>query len=132
MITLKIIKYPLLKNKKILANLSDSKFLTTFDLDAYFQQPVDDKMSKILTVNTHRRLFSVCQLPFEAKFAPGLFQRKIENVLKKFDFVGVFLDEVIIIGATEQKHFDRILCILKCFSEQGIRLYKQTSCKKLW
>ena len=42
-----------------------------------------------------------------------------------YDFVDVFLDDAIISGATEQEYFDRVMCILKCFSEHAIKLKKQ-------
>ena len=64
-------------------------------------------------------------MSFGVNFAPDLFQRKIEKILKKYDFVIIFFDNVIISGSTEQEDSDRVMCILKCFYEHGIRLNKQ-------
>ena len=54
------------------------------------------------------------------EFASGVFQWKIENILRMYDFLGVFLDDVIISDAIEQEHFGREVCVLKCFSEYDI------------
>lgn len=118
--------YPLPRMEELYAKLAGAQCFTVFDLkDAYFQQPVDEETSKLLTINTHKGLYRVLRLPFGVKFAPGLFQRKIENILKKFEYVGVFLDDVIVSARTEQEHNERVECILKCFSEHGIRLNKE-------
>ena len=47
------------------------------------------------------------------------------TLLKMYDFVAAFIDDVNICGAIEQEHFDRVMCGLEYFSEHGIRLSKQ-------
>ena len=59
------------------------------------------------------------------KFGAGLFNRNIENKLKKYNFVDIFLDSMIIKGTTDQEHIERVMCILKYFYEHGIGLNEQ-------
>ena len=73
-------KYPLPRNEELFAKLSGSKYFTIFDLkDAYFQQPVDDKIIKMLTVNAHTGLFSVHKLLYLYRVLYG-WPKKNESV----------------------------------------------------
>lgn len=48
------------------------------------------------------------RLAFGVKYAPGIFQREKENIIKKIHYVAVFLDHVIISAKLESKYCERV------------------------
>lgn len=62
------------------------------------------------------------RLLFGVECAFGIFQRKLKNILKNFDYVLVFLDGAIINVKSESEHSERVECTLKWFSYHDVRL----------
>ena len=96
-------KYPLLRNEDLIVKLSGRNCFTIFDLKRFllFNNQLIIKTSKTIATNKYRGFYSAYRLLFVVKFALGLFWKKFENTLKKYDFVCIFLDDVIINGVTE-------------------------------
>lgn len=78
----------------------------------------------MLTINNHKWVFKVLRLAFGVNCAPGIVQRKFENIKKKIDYVGVFINDEIISANSESKHSEKVECVLESFYEHGIRLNK--------
>ena len=73
-------KYPFPSDEELFVILYGLKLFTRFELkDAYFQQPVDDKIIKMLTVNAHTGLFSVHKLLYLYRVLYG-WPKKNESV----------------------------------------------------
>ncbi|XP_023307568.2 uncharacterized protein K02A2.6-like, partial [Lucilia cuprina] len=89
--------YPLPLPDDIFVNFNNCKIFTRIDLtDAYMQIEVDDSTKEMLTINTHRGLFTFNRLAPGVKSAPGAFQQAIDTILSGVQYAYPYLDDVII------------------------------------
>jgi len=71
---LNVDQYPHPKPPELLATLTNGwKFMRLDWSAAYQQMLLDDKSSKLVTINTHLGLFRYCRLPFGVEAAPAIF-----------------------------------------------------------
>ena len=102
---LNVEQYPMPKVEDIFAFLGGEKRFTKLDLkDAYLQIEVEDKSKHLLTINTHKGLFSYNRLVFGVASAPALRQRAMDHVLHGLSRCFCMLDDMIITGSSEQLH----------------------------
>ena len=82
---------------------------------------------KYVVVNTHRGLFRYTRLPFGVSSAPGIFQCVIESLLQGIKGVVIYLDDILITGATEGnlRMLDEVLSRL---NKAGLRV-KRSKCE---
>lgn len=67
-------------------------------------------------------LFCFNQLPFGVPSAPSIFQRTMENILQGIDHVCVYLDDILVTGATEQEHLQNLDNVFSRLETAGMRL----------
>ena len=121
-------KYPLPRLEELLATLSGGKVFSKIDLAAAYQQVLmDDDSKKYTTINTHRGLFVYNRLPFGISSAPSIFQRIMENLMKGLPVV-VFLDDLLIMGRSEEEHLQNLQNVLQRLQENGLRV-KRSKCE---
>ena len=75
---------------------------------AYQQLVLDDDSKGIVTINTHKGLFSYQRLPFGVSSAPGTFQRTMETILAGVPRVLVYLDDIIVTEASQEEHMSNL------------------------
>ncbi|KAK3908155.1 hypothetical protein KUF71_018668 [Frankliniella fusca] len=101
--------YPMPTIEEAFASLAGSSVFTKLDLkEAYTQVPVDEASARLLTVSTHKGLFTVHRLPFGISVAPTLFQRVITSLLSGIEGVVVWLDDLLISGKDTKTHDARL------------------------
>jgi hypothetical protein len=97
--------YPIPKIDDLYTKLAGGKTFTELYLShAYEQMFLEDDSKQYVTINTRQGLFQYNRLPYGVSSAPGIFQRTMENLLQSLPFVGVFLDNILITGRTEEEH----------------------------
>ncbi|XP_053395598.1 uncharacterized protein K02A2.6-like [Mercenaria mercenaria] len=122
---LKVDKYPLPRTEDIFANLSSGQKFSKLDLrQAYLHLEVDDKSKKLLTINTHKGLYSYSRLVYGISSAPSIWQRAIEQILQGIDGVQCILDDMVITGATNEEHFKNLDLVLTRLEQYGLRVNK--------
>ena len=95
----KLDTYPLPRIEDLFTSLSGGKYFSKLDLaQAYLQLPLD---KAYVTINTQKGLYQYIRLPFGVASAPSIFQRTMENLLQGIPKVCVYLDNILITGATE-------------------------------
>ncbi|KAK3747895.1 hypothetical protein QZH41_001360 [Actinostola sp. cb2023] len=115
--------YPIPKIDDLYTKLAGGKTFTELDLShAYEQMLLDDDSKQNVTINTHQGLYRYNRLPYGVSSTPGIFQRTMETLLQGIPCVGVFLDNILITGRTEEEHLRNINETLKRLSEAGLRL----------
>ena len=120
--------YPLSKIEDLFTSLSGGKFFSKVDLaSAYLQILLDEESKEYTTINTHRGLFCYNRLPFGVASAPSIFQRIIENILQGLTHMCVYLDDILITGATEEEHIHNLDTVLTRLENAGMRL-KRNKC----
>lgn len=120
-------EYPLPLPEDIFARLSQSKIFSKIDLsDAFLQVEIDPAYRSLLTINTHRGLYTYNRLPPGIKIAPAAFQQLIDTMLAGVKGVSCYMDDIIVGGATESEHEANLTEVLKRIQEYGftIRLEK--------
>ena len=124
----KLEKYPIPRIEELFTSLSGGKTFSKLDLShAYLQIPLDEQSQEYVTINTHKGLFRYTRLPFGIASAPSIFQRVMENLLQGIPRVCVYLDDILVTGATEQEHLANLAQVLQRLRSAGIRL-KQSKC----
>ena len=94
---------------------------------AYQQLELDDQSKEIVTINTHKGLFTYHRLPFGVSSAPGIFQRIIESVLQGIPHVLVYLDDILVTGQNTEEHLKNLEEVLSRLQQAGLRL-KSSKC----
>ena len=94
---------------------------------AYLQIPLDEQSKEYTTINTHKGLYCYNRLPFGVASAPSIFQRTMENILQGINHVCVYLDDILVTGATEQEHLQNLDEVLSRLEAAGMR-WKYDKC----
>lgn len=114
--------YPLPRIDDLLAEVSGHGWYTKLDLSrAYQQLEVHPDSRQFLVVNTLKGLFQYCRLPFGIKTAAGIFQRVIEQVLAKFSYVKVYIDDVLIVADDEEQLRQRTVEVIQTLQDVGFK-----------
>ena len=127
--------YPLPKIDDLFASLAGGKTFSKLDLaNAYKQIPLDEQSKKIVAINTHKGLFQYNRLPFGVSAAPSIFQRTMETLLQGLPGVCIYLDDILIIGKTDQEHLNNLSAVLQRLSAAGMKLKPEkcfSCCRRL-
>ena len=119
-------QYPIPTLDDLCEKLTGGKQFSKLDLShAYSQLPLDNKSKECATVNTHRGLFRYNRLPYGISSAPAIFQRTMENISQDIPGVAVYLDDIILTGATKAKHLETLDLVLSRLEEAGLRLKRE-------
>ena len=90
--------------------------------NAYQQLPLSEKSKELLTVNTHRGLYQYQTLTFGVSTAPAIFQKVMDQILSGMSGVCCKLDDILIGGASEAEHHQRLEEVLQRLETHGIKL----------
>ena len=94
---------------------------------AYMQLLLEEESKQYVVINTHCGLFKYHCLPFGISSAPGIFQRTMENLLQGIPNVVVYINDILVTGATEQEHLKTLEEVLNRLEKAGLRL-KRSKC----
>ena len=124
----KLDRYPIPRVEDLFAKLAGGKVFTKLDMSqAYMQLLLEEESKQYVVINTHRGLFKYHRLPFGISSAPGIFQRTMENLLQGIPNVVVYIDDILVTGATEQEHLKTLEEVLNRLEKAGLRL-KRSKC----
>ena len=102
-----------------------------FKLDmsqAYCQIELDEKSKAYTVINTHRGLFKYNRLCFGVSSAPGIFQRAVGQLLQGMPGVLCYLDDILVSGASDDEHHDRLCVVLDTLREAGLKIQLDECC----
>ena len=123
--------YPLPRIDSCLDQLSSAKIFSTLDLQAGYWQLELDESSKARTAFISKYgLYEYNTLPFGLCGAPNTFQRCMEIILRplQWDFILIYLDDIIILGSNFEEHLSRLQEVLCRISGAGLKL-KAVKCE---
>ena len=119
-------QYPLPRVEELFSKLTGATVFSKIDLrSAYNQLPLDEASRQYLTVNTHRGLLRPTRLSFGYSSAPALFQQTLETLLAGIPGVGVFLDDVVVSGASVDSHNAALRVVLSRLQSAGLRVNRE-------
>ena len=122
--------FPLPRIDDTLDLLSNSRYFTTLDLaSGYWQVRMAPDSTEKTAFVTHSGLYEFVVMPFGLCNTPATFQRLMEIVLDGLarDICVVYLDDILIVGATFEEHQRHLRKVLDRLQEAGLRL-KPSKC----
>ena len=116
-----------LSHKETLIHKTRGKKLhSKFDCKSGFYQIKKDEESKPLTAfSTPQGHYEWNVLPFGLKNAPETFQRKMDDIFKEYDFIHVYVDEMLISLENEIQHLEHLNIFIDLCTIHGIGLSKK-------
>ena len=118
--------YPLPRVEELFANLSSGKLFTKLDMsNAYLQLPLDPESKQYVTINTQKGLFQYNRLRFGVASAPAIFQRYMDTLLQGMRGVSVYLDDILIAGASIDENLQNLEAVLKKLKDAGVTFESQ-------
>ena len=112
--------YPLPTTEDLFASLAGGKVFSKLDLtNAYQQLAVSEESREILTINTHKGLFTYNCLPFGISSAPAVFQRTLEELFRGQQGVAIYLDDILVTGRDADEHNERLQKVLETLQKLG-------------
>ena len=117
--------YPLPRIEESFNALAGAKYFTTLDLaSGYHQIAMDPKDQNKTAFTTPFGLFEYTRMPFGLTGAPATFQRLMNGVMSDFlfNFLLVYLDDLLIFSQSFDDHLQHLEKILKKLSETGLKL----------
>ena len=121
--------YPLPTTEDIFSRMEGATIFSKLDASAgYWQIPVDNESSKLLTFNTPFGRYKFNRLPFGVHVASEIFQKEMERILDGIPGVANVQDDVIIWANNTCDHDKRLKLVLDRILDSGLRLNKQ-KCK---
>ena len=117
--------YPLPCVEDLISAPSGGTVFSKLDLShAYLQLPLDDASKPYTTISTHKGLFQYERLPFGIASAPSIFQRTMESLLSGLPNVCVYIDDILVLGTTEEDHLHNLDSVLTRLESAGLTLKK--------
>ena len=116
----------------LIASLVGGKLFSKLDLAHGYQQiPLAEESKKFVVINTHKGLYRYNRLPFGISSATAIFQRMMEGILQGIPQVTVYIDDILVTGATDRQHLQNLQEVLTHLEKAGIRL-KKDKCAFCW
>ncbi|XP_064410442.1 uncharacterized protein K02A2.6-like [Latimeria chalumnae] len=110
---------------EILGEMAGAKMFTILDAsNGFWQISLSKNSRKLCTFNTPfgRNCFKC--LPFGLTSAPEIFHRTMQQMLDGVEGVKVYIDDILIWGATESEHDERLERVLQIARNNGLKLNK--------
>lgn len=118
-------QYTVPKIEDALACLNGSKWFSVLDLrSGYYQVPMSDSDKEKTAFICPLGFYQFERMPQGVSGAPATFQRIMERTVGDMNLleVLVYLDDLIVFGATLEEHEQRLLKVLDRLKEEGLKL----------
>lgn len=118
-------KHPLPRMDDILDGLGRAKYFSVIDLQSGFHQiPLNPESRPLTAFSTDFGMFQWTVLPFGINVAPSSFTRMMTLAFSGLepDQAFIYMDDIIIIGFSEQNHFKNIQSIFKTCRQFNLKV----------
>ena len=111
--------HPIPKIKDIYSTLSGCSDFSQLDCsNAYLQYPLHPDSRKYTTINTSAGHFRYTRLPFGVSSSPAIFWMAMDSMSQGIPGVCVYHDDILISGATDSEHRQRLDRVLEILSSK--------------
>ena len=91
--------FPMPRAEDVFAELAGCNVFSKIDLtDAFLQMELDESAKPILTITTHKGLFQWNRMPLGLASSPGIFQKRMEQILSGIPRTKIFIDDCLAAG----------------------------------
>ena len=123
-------RYPLPRVDELLDAIGNQKamYFTTLDLmRGYHQVKMAEESKEKTAFVCHRGLYQYCRMPFGLTNAPATFQRLMDKLFNGWNFVFIYLDDILIASRSFSEHITHIMQVLQRLQEAGLKV-KPSKC----
>jgi hypothetical protein len=114
---------------QVFSSIRGAKYFSKIDLTwGFWNLRLDEASSKLCTFVTPWGVFRYTRLPFGVSPAPEMFHQVLADVLRDMDSVLLYMDDVLIYGATRKEHDKRLNKVLKRLVNAGFAI-SDTKCQ---
>ncbi|XP_043213609.1 uncharacterized protein K02A2.6-like [Amphibalanus amphitrite] len=121
-------KHPLPTPEELFVRIKGKRFCKLDLKDAYLQMELDDESKNMTTVTTHKGLLRMNRLPFGISSCGDIFQSAMDRILEGLDGCVNYLDDLLVMGGTEEEMLKSLDQVLARLTEHGVRL-KRSKCQ---
>ena len=118
-------KFPLPRIDDCLDSLAGKKYFSTLDcFSGYWQIPLAKEVQKFTAFTSPLGLFEFTVMPFGLTNAPAHFSRAMHRIFSKhlFNFVTVYLDDIIIYSRTLKEHLEQLRTVFALLRKYRVKL----------
>ena len=109
--------------EEVAAKTHGSKYFTVLDANSgYWQVELDRKSSELTTFNTPWGRYRYLRLPFGIKTAGDIFIAEMDRIMNGLEGVSIITDDILVYGATEKEHNERLEKVLMRAREANLKL----------
>ena len=120
--------WPMPKEEDIFSKLNGATYFTALDLRAgYHHIPLDKPSIPRMAFKSPFRKKEYIKVPFGLAKAPTNFQELVTGILKDFNFMTAYLDDIIIFSKTPEEHLTHIRKVLEKLRSAKLSL-KMSKC----
>lgn len=111
-----------------MATIHNVSKLSKIDLEAaYYHFELERNSRNITTFVARSGVYRFCRLMFGIKSAPELFQREMENLFRGIKGIIVYMDDLLVHGATDEEHDQTLKEVLDRIHKRNIKINEQKS-----
>jgi len=118
---LKRVHHPMVTIEEVADKLTNTTTFSTLDAcSGFWQLPVDESSSKLLTFNTPWGRYRFCRLPFGIAPAPEIYQREMERLFEGVP-VEIIVDDFLIHAQDKKEMDEKLSMVLERSREVGLK-----------
>ncbi len=115
-------RHPIPLPEDLMRKLGGGYYFTKIDLaEAYNQVKLAPESQKRLALSTHRGVLLQTRLSYGITSAPGYFQEIMDQLTSDLKGVAVYLDDILVSGATADEHLHNLRALLQRLQDRGLR-----------
>ncbi|GFR77903.1 polyprotein [Elysia marginata] len=115
--------------EELLTKMQGARFISKLDLTkGYWQIPIREDCRHLTAFQTPRGLYQFVFMPFGLSTASSTFQRMMQRVLGKADFIASYFDDVMIFSKTWDDHVVHIRKTLELLENAGLTAKPAKAC----
>ena len=113
-----------LPNKEVLINIAkNKKYYSKFDCKSGFWQiKLEDNSIPLTAFSTPQGHYEWLVMPFGLKNAPQIYQRRMDEVFRTYNFLIVYVDDILVCSRTYEDHLKHLRIFATLCSKEGIIL----------
>jgi len=122
----KSFNYPLPRQETIMQKIQNSKIFNKFDMKSGYyqiQNKEEDRHKIAFTCPVGFHQWRV--VPFGLKNAPAFFQRRMDHIFGKYDFIVVYIDDILVHSQDLESHLKHLQIFLEEAKQHGIVLFEK-------
>ena len=116
-------RFPLPRIEDLLLSFQGMKFFSTLDLNSgYHQIAIQPEHIPRTAIILPFGLYEYVRMPFGVAYAPMTFQAGMQRLFGDFDFVRVYLDDILVVSKTWPEHLEHLSAVIRIIQTQGLTL----------